>query len=308
MRLFWIVGIFMCFTAMCCGQDIMAVHIEGQVRICNQGENESHSRALSFGPVSSNQKLILSKNSKVRFIKQSGEQCEVTQAGIYNIGALNFLRTSESSFLNKLGGFIKSFLEAKHSSESKDSYKNTVHAISRGDATLAILNFPFSGVVPSETSALPFKWTHFCDTCTYEFDLYALDTRSKIYSTSTRNKEYSLDNYLERLQPGNEYYWTVRVAGTTADVNASTFRLSEPGAYQVLIDELEQQIIHSQTELQDLPRTVFIMKSLEELGFVNYAMFYGWQKCSKNPENVQLTDYVQSYYESLLKLQLESQY
>lgn len=303
------VFIFFCFyTLQVYGQDIMAVHIEGQVKICNHGDDEAKAQSLHFGPVTQNQKLILGQNAKVRFIRKSGEHCEIAKAGVYNISSLNFLKTSESSFITKLGGFIKSFLEAKHSSESKESYKNTVHAISRGDYTLPILNFPFAGMIPAELPSLEFKWTHICDTCFYELDIYEMATKNKLFSTKTGQKSFKLDNPLSILIPGNEYYWTVRVKEVKEDVNATTFQLAQPNAYTSLVDELTQQIINAQGSLQNLPKTIYIMKSLEEMGFVNYALIYGMEQLKQNQGDEMLYIFLDAYYDSLLKQQLESQY
>lgn len=286
----------------------MAVHIEGQVRICNHGDDETKARTLNFGPVTTNQRLILGQNAKVRFIRKSGEHCELTKAGVYNISSLNFLKTSESSFMNKLGGFIKSFLEAKHSSESKESYKNTVHAISRGDQVLPILNFPFAGLLPAELSSIDFKWTHLCDTCVYELDVYEMSGKTKVFSAKTKEKEFKFKTPLNYLQTGGAYYWTVRVVDSKVDVNAMTFQMAAMNEYQMLVDELLQQVQSSHMRLQNLPKTIYVMKSLEEMGFENYAMIYGMKELEANPNDEMLEVFIVSYYESLLKRQLESQY
>ncbi|MBK9108718.1 MAG: hypothetical protein IPM92_10230 [Saprospiraceae bacterium] len=308
MRVLTLLGILFYFTVQANGQDIMAVHIQGQVRVCNHGDDETKAKSLNFGPVNANQKLILGQNAVVRFIRKTGEHCEVTKAGVYNISSLNFLKTSESSFMSKLGGFIKSFLEAKHSSESKESYKNTVHAISRGDQMLPILNFPFTGILPAELTSIDFKWTHLCDTCVYELEVYEMASKSKLFSAKTAQKEYKFLNPLQYLLAENEYYWTVRVVNSKADVNAMTFKLAATNEYQLIVDELMQQVQSTDIPLQNLPKTMYIMKSLEEMGFENYAMIYGMKVLEENPNDEMMKVFIVSYYESLLKRQLESQY
>lgn len=308
MRVLTVFMILLCSVMMVYSQDIMAVHIEGQVKICNHGDDETKARSLGFGPVAQNQKLILGQNAKVRFIRKTGEHCEVTKAGIYNISSLNFLKSSESSFITKLGGFIKSFLEAKHSSESKESYKNTVHAISRGDRILPLLNFPFAGMIPAELAYLDFKWTHLCDTCEYILDIYELASKSILYSAKTQQKSFKLENPLKYLVPGNEYFWTVKLSGVKEDVHATTFQLANPNEYPMLVEELTQQLNQTSMNLQNLPRTIYIMKSLEEMGFENYAILYGLEQLEKNQDDTLLHQFLDAYYDTLLKRQLESQY
>ncbi|HRG68458.1 MAG: hypothetical protein JNL65_06365 [Saprospiraceae bacterium] len=283
-------------------QGIAAIQIEGPVKICKTQESSNKAKNLQYGPVYADQKIILTgKNARVKLVKNSGEICELVTPGTHYISSLSFTKPSENSFLGQLADYFVSFFESNQSSESKESYKNSIYAISRGELAAPVLDFPMKGILPSDFNSMEFSWSHSCDSCWYNLTIYELDTKVKVFSMLTLKKQFKIQQFLNYVKPGKKYYWKVEIPGTNLEFEAKRFEIAAKGDYYNQLKSIENKLKSQQLNLQLVPKTLFIQEELQQLELTNYAILYGKAQQINNPNNKQLKQLTEAFYYSQLK-------
>lgn len=283
-------------------QGIAAIQIEGPVKICKSQEPANKAKNLQYGPVYADQKLIISgKNARVKLVKNSGEVCEVVAPGTHYISSLTFNKPSENSFLGQLANYFISFFESNESSESKESYKNSIYAISRGELASPVLDFPMTGKLPSDFNSMEFSWSHSCDSCWYNLTIYELETKVKVFSMLTLKKQFKVQQFLNYVKPGKKYFWKVEIPGSNLEFEAKRFEVSVKNDYYNQIKSIDNKLKSHQLSLQLVPKTLFIQEELLQLDLINYAVLYGKTQQINNPNNKQLKQLTDAFYYSQLK-------
>ncbi len=286
-------------------QGIAAIQIEGAVKICKSQEATNKAKSLQYGPVYADQKIILSgKNPKVRLAKNTGEMCEIVAPGTHYVSNLVFNKPSNNSFIGQLADYFVSFFESKSSSESKESYKNSIYAISRGDLAAPVLDFPFSGKLPSDFNTLEFSWSSNCDSCWYNLNIYEFETQTKVFSILTLKKQIKIQQFLNYVKPGKKYYWRVEIPGKHLEFANKSFEISSKNDYYNQLKSLEDKLKNEKMNLQLIPKTMYFQQELVNLGLINYAVLYGKTQQQNNPNNKQLKQLTDAFYYSELKNQI----
>ena len=261
------------------------MHAEGLVKVCKVAEQESVAKRITFGSVGPEDKLILKGKVRVKMVREDGTQCELTEAGIYPLQQLKFSKLEGNSFLSQMGGFIKSFFEASHSSESKSSYKSTVHAISRGEQAIPILQVPFEGWYPWG-ERMDFSWKYICDTCTLQLTVYELESKIKVFDAQVRMSNFSMEKPEKYFRAGKKYFWKVEIPGKKLEYPVKTFQLTEKADYSEAVRKAVQQLEQSGIHWQAAPRYVYTSQFLLE----NYGSNYQWLHSSNEWKKVKKED------------------
>lgn len=296
---------FFTFSSISLAQDILVVQVEGSVSYFGKHEKVDDSRPLIYGMLNNDMQLKLGIGSSVKLLRQDGRYCDLKGPGVFKISEIHFLAAEEESFFIKLGNFIVSFMDASHSSESKESYKNTVLAISRGDKIIPIPEFPFPGIWPAPVDLMEFRWSSSCDHCRYVLEIYDLQSRKLIFNTECNSTQFTLENTSRLFKPGTKYFWTIKIKDQDAEYLSSSFSVSEPSDYEKTIKGIEQDI--PLNSLQDMSKTLFIMKSLEEAGLFNYSICYGRAQSLKW-NNQEFNQMINDHYDQLVHAFIVEQY
>ncbi|MBK9962789.1 MAG: hypothetical protein IPP06_16150 [Saprospiraceae bacterium] len=287
------------------GQELAAVYIQGNVKVCKQSENSNLAKMLVHGPVFLDQKLILAQNAKVKLLKSSGEVCEISAQGTYLVNSLKFVALPESSIFSRLGDYFLSFFTTHTSSESKENYNNTVLAFSRGEDAAPILNFPMSGLLSADLSNIDFKWTHSCDSCNFILQIYDFDSKALVFQSYVNSVNYTLVSPLKYLTPGKKYFWNIQLDKSVVKSNSSSFTVSKKGDFNLKISEIDNALSKETLKLQSLPRTLMVMSNLQENQQINYAFQYAKLSKAKQPKDKLLAEYLDKIYFEELKKRLQ---
>lgn len=286
-------------------QSITVIYIQGDVKTfikTNQKSGNAESLVnLSYGPVSEDQKLILTKNATVKLIKEDGSQCEVTGSGTYFIRDLKCVKTEEKTTVNAFFDYFKSFFVSHPNSESKEHYSNSIAAISRGDMIMPpLLSFPFPGVLPFTKKEITFSWEVSCDTCSYTLSIEDLATKEVILHEETNNHNYTLKSPEKYLALNKKYLWYVEVKNNGIKSAPQLFTVTALEDYQLKVSGLEKSFGKDNPYLNPVTQMVGVFSALEKERLINYMVIYGQDQIKKHPKDASLKDfYNRVYYDNL---------
>jgi len=285
------------------GQEFAVVLINGAVKVSSNKQDAKSLKSLIYGPLNGKDVLHLPKNAQVKLVKADGSVCEIAKEGVYEVGSLLCSKADKSSLVEKFGNYFVSFFEVHPSSESKENYKNNIYAISRGEPSI-VLEFPFSGVYPSEADSIEFSWAHACDTCHYQLNVYNEASKTLIFQRKTSQKKFKLLNPKKYLKVGISYYWNV-VSDTSKEIEYSNrLILSAKGDYLKTLNGIQNDIKSSLPKISYVPKTLFIMNELKTMDRMNYALLYSNHVKLLYPKDKNLVNLTDRFYFDELKQKL----
>lgn len=282
-------------------QSVYILHAEGVVKICKTMESEQAARKIQFGNLATDDKLILKEKARVKMIREDGTMCELTKAGTYPVNQLVFSKPMNNSFVAQMGGFIKSFFQPSHSSESKSSYKSTVHAISRGEPVKPTLIFPMEGLYPSGMTSIEFSWILPCDTCKVKFSVYAFKDRKKVIDTILNQKSFVLKNPDKLFEASKEYYWQVTLPAIKLEYEVRSLQFSATNDFEQQVKAAKSNLVNSGVNWPKAARFVYINQYLADQGGVNYQWLFGKNELTQNKKDADYQSLVQGSQAALLK-------
>lgn len=278
------------------GQQISVMHYDGDAFTYNTNDSKVKYKKVVFGPLPDADKILIKENSALKLVNENNEICEIIEEGEYDINKLAFVKAESNSLFDKFCTYFHSFFISHSSAESKSSYKNSIHAISRGALSPPQLDYPLDGMIPSTSGNINFSWSHSCEACKYVVTIYDLETRASVYAWTTEAHEVTLSNVNQFLMPGKNYYWTVTVSGQEMEYPISRITVGEKGGYEAHISKLEKEISDSNLELNEATKAIYIMSYLEDQDLINYAIYYGQQLRNSNPDDKVLSDFVDRFW------------
>jgi len=294
--------LFLCICSISVeAQQISVMHYDGDAFTLNTNDIKVKYKKIVFGPLPKTDKILLKDNSSLKLINENNEICEITEEGEYDVNNLKFIAEESNSLFDKFCTYFHSFFVSHSSAESKSSYKNSIHAISRGALSPPKLDFPLDGEIPVTTSDITFSWSHSCEACQYVVTIYDLESRASVYAWTTKDLNVSLSNADQFLLPEKKYYWTVTISGQEMEYPISRIEIGKAQKYDTQIATLEKEISNSKLELSESTKAIYIMSFLTEQDLLNYAIYYGQQQCLKHPEDSELSDFVDRFwYDALI--------
>lgn len=281
-------------------QNISVIHIQGDVKIMGFNEPPQKAKNLIYGPIVNGQKVIVSNNSRVRFLRTKNEICDITKAGIYDIKNLSFINLETNSIFSKFCDYFHSFFINHSSSESKESYKNNIYAISRGGVSPPSLDFPLPGILPIDAGTITFTWTNPCDTCHYIFSIYDFENKKEVVKIETNEKQFELKDPQKFLYFGKKYYWNVKIKNQILEYNSNSFTIAKTGDYEQKIQAIKTGLENDDAIWMDeIPKTIYIMGNLQEQKLNNYALIYAMKQAENSIQIKDISD--RFLYDQLLK-------
>lgn len=282
-------------------QDISVIHLQGDAYAYSaQGDKKAYAK-LSYGPITNTEKIVVKANSLVRIVRHDNQICELSKEGTYPISELKFTKVKENSIFDKFCDYFHSFFVSHSSSESKANYRNNIYAISRGNTPPPSLDFPLSGIVPSDAGSLPFIWTHACDSCEFIFTINDLKSRDIIYTIMTKNHRVEVENPAKYLKPKHIYYWSVKIPGIDLEYDNVQFSIADSSAYQSIIGSIEGDLMSSNMSMTETTKMLYIMSDLDARDKQNFALLYGLNKIKADPKNEAMSELFDRYwYDALL--------
>lgn len=284
-------------------QQVSVIQYEGDAFTYNSNEEKVMYKKIVFGPLPEADKILLKSNSNLKLINEENEVCELSSEGEYSIENLKFEQPSSNSLFDKFCSYFHSFFVNHSSAESKSSYKNSIHAISRGELSPPQLDFPIDGLLPSTSEDIEFSWSHSCESCQYVVTIYDLETRASVYAWTTESQSVILQTANQFLTAGKKYYWTVTISGQEMEYPISRISIGKEGEYESLISNIEKEISASNLKLNEATQAIYVMSLLEDQGLINYAIYYGQKSISRYPDNKVLSDFVERFwYDTLIEI------
>ncbi len=282
-------------------QSVSVIFIEGEVKITSALGKPDQAVNLVYGPVSENKKLILAENASVKLIKDDGSVSQLDKPGSYIIKDLVFDKSGGKSTLSSFVDYFTSFFEAHPNSESKEKYKNSISAISKGHLGVPpILEFPFPGNLPLIKNSLEFSWGSRCDTCTYKLIIQEVNNKEIVFEKITKDQHYLMSKPQDYLKVNTNYVWYIQMIYANLNSIPQLFNTSDPSAYKTKIAELEKTVRKGNKNLSPTSRMAGIFGALEQEKLTNHMIIYGRQQIKKYPKDKNLADiYDRVYYDHL---------
>lgn len=284
-------------------QDITVIGLEGEVYIMHMDGNKKQYAQLVYGPMQKAEMIVLKKDSKIKLVNEKKEVCTINQPGDYSISDLKFEMTKDQSTFGKFYDYFHSFFSYHESTESKKNYKNSVFAISRGSKVSPSLDFPIDGIVPfGRLLPLPFIWTHDCESCVYELQIFDYETRKTVFSAKTSEQKLDLENSDKYLMSGKKYYWTVQVVGQNVETEKVIFTMSEEADFETRISTIKNDFGPGSEQISDIGKSIYILSVLEQSEMLNYSILYGFylkEKYSMNDDIINICE--RQWYDYLLE-------
>lgn len=294
---------FLAISVLLPAQEISVIGLEGEVYVMSMESDKKQYSKLVYGPLKNAEKIVLKENSMIKLVNDQKEVCSIAEAGDYNISDLDFKLTEDQSTFGKFYDYFHSFFGSHDSTESKKNYKNTIFAISRGSMVSPSLDFPVEGVVPfGRLVSVPFIWTHDCESCTYELQIYDYSTRKTVFSAKTTEQQFDLENSDKYLLSGKKYYWTVQIEGQELDTEKVIFTMSDKADFETTISALKNDLSPESLDISEIGKSIYLLSHLEQSGLINYSILYGFHLKEKYPENegiINLCD--RQWYDHLLE-------
>lgn len=282
-------------------QNISVMQYDGDAFTYNTDDSKVKYKKIVFGPLPEADKILLKDNSTLKLVNEENEICELTKEGDFDIKDLQFVKAKSNSLFDKFCTYFHSFFISHSSAESKSSYKNSIHAISRGALSPPQLDFPLDGILPSTSGDIQFSWSHSCEGCQYVVTIYELETRASVYAWTTESLSVVLNKSDQFLLPNKKYYWTVTISGQEMEYPISRITMGSKDDYNTQIEKLENEISNSDLNLSNATKAIYIMSYLAEKDLLNYAIYYGQQQCIKYAEDLVLSDFVDRFwYDTLM--------
>jgi hypothetical protein len=295
------IALFLGTTKTLFSQNIATIHIYGDVKIFGLTEPVAKAKPLVYGPVAPDKKIKLAPNAKVKFLKSNNELCYLDKAGEYILKNQHFIPLESNSIFSKFCDYFHNFFINHSSSESKNTYKNNIYAISRGDLGAPSLDFPLSGMMPADIGPITFSWTHASDTSTFEFGIFEFDSKQPVHTISTKQKKYVLANPDRLLQAGKKYFWNVKINSVAVEYQSNSFTVAKLGDFDQRIQAIKSTLDNDDSVWMDeIPKTIYIMSQLQEQKLNNFAVLYGWRQAASDPTD-QLSNFCDRFlYDQLL--------
>ncbi|MEP7195709.1 MAG: hypothetical protein ABI851_04270 [Saprospiraceae bacterium] len=304
-------------------QELVVVSIQGVVKVGNVHDPESSYKNLSYGLLNSDQVLLLGKNCQVKLIHLNGSVWEFKQPGRYLASSIkgvkdgfvkksskdgfsdNSAKEAEKSTLSQFGDYFLSFFQEHGSSESKESYNNSVYAISRGEPSI-VLEFPFTGIYPSNQKSINFSWAHACDTCTYELSIFKDKSKALVFKIKTKNKTFNLKNPSKYLVEGGSYFWNVTTPSDPENFTFNRLSISKTNDYTKITSNMEKDIDAHLPNIAYVTKTILMLSRLQNEEKINYALLYSQQMMLEHSQDKVLQDFIDRYYYDELKKKLNN--
>jgi len=281
-------------------QNIGVVYIQGDVKVSNIKDSKKAMQNLTYGTLTLDKQLTLSKNAMVKLIKSNGEKCELTIPGVYSVKDLKFIKPVEKSAMTRFSEYFMSFFESHPSSESKAQYQNSIYAISRGKINTPIPVFPFEGKTPLVNNALTFRWDIDCDTCIYELVIKDLLSRKEVLRQIIQGKSFAMEAADKILSIGGKYYWFVKVANQNTISTNIIIDLVSQQDFESELKGIESGMAGVDSDLPLESKMVYTISELESKDLTNYAYLYGKDFVQKNQQNKSLNELFEQFFYSKL--------
>ncbi len=291
--------------ACCChlySQSVSVIHIEGEAYSVTQKDGKEQYIKLMYGPLKHVDKVIIKQNSVVKIINENDQICVLSREGTYNAKVLEFKNVETNSTFSKFCDYFHGFFGHHSSSESKENYKNTIYAISRGSIPPPSLDFPLSGVLPNDEGEIPFIWTHACDSCEYIFSIHDFSNKEIVYTIMTNDHMVEMKNPEKYLVSDKKYYWTVKIVGSNTEDEIIFFEITSKGDYNNKVKAIEDTINSAKLTFSETAKAIFIISELDASDLQNYAIFYGLKSKANSKDSIAISDILDRYwYDTLME-------
>lgn len=289
--------------SLCCtAQDIKVRYVSGDCFTVHNDQGKDKFTKIVIAPLRDADAIIIKDGAKLSLINTDDGVLELVQPGRYEVADLVFTYPKEKGVLDRFYDYFHGFFSAHSSSESKQSYQNSIYAISRGVESVPHLDFPLDGDLPYVTGDLSFFWTHACEDCQYVLTVYEYQNRSAVYAETTKSTSVTIGDATKYLKAAGKYYWSVTISGVEMEYETNVFTVAAVDEYEKYLNDVEAKFSSTDDELHPTTTTIMVMGDLIDRGLINYAIYYGQSQVNRYPADDLLRDYVERYWYGALDL------
>lgn len=251
------------------GSDFLIYSFKGNVSVV---ENNAETKAKVGKLMNSNATIKVANGSAVTLICNEAAMFTITKGGTYPLRSFgDSCKVSKSSVSSNYVKYVWAQMTKSSGSpgSNRKAYMNTVGAVSRSinnvwiDPRLDTVNYCDGDV--------PLSWKSYADAEEFEFFLFSsTDIVNPIYKITVKKHKVPVSDLLEKIKPGNTYYWTAAVKGEeNDDIKVLNYRKKED--FKNILETIKAQGVPFEGEAEQAYRIAFM---LEDAHFLAEAHDY----------------------------------
>lgn len=275
-------------------QELKVVYLQGDVKSYARNESSKKAKSVIYGPISTDQVLIMGANSSLTLLAKNGEISELDKKGIWEVSALNFYSKPETSIFGRFKDYFQSFFGVQNVAENLNAHLSTILAGSRGQGDIPVAISPRPGKVSLDFKDIEFRWLTDCDTCHYKFTIFSALTNTEVYSVKTKSQSIMLSKASVYLKPGQKYYWVVETSGVNQEYSKNMFIISSSGEFNKAIKSMESELAGNKIASGSITAHLLILANLIESNQLNFATQYVRKVKSEHPKNTDMIQRLES--------------
>jgi hypothetical protein len=230
------------FTAMVYAQDnsFLLYNFKCNVSVI---ENKTETKAKIGKILSSADQLKLADGSIATLICNEVSMFTISKAGTYMLSKLKdscIVKSSSftANYIKYVWNQMTSHEEGSPGSNRK-MFMNTVGAVSRSVNNIWI--DPRLDTVNYSSGEFPLSWKSYADANEFEFLLYSpANIGTPLYKTLVTKMKISIPVFLDKMKPGNTYFWTTAVKGEQND-ELKVLNYVSPEVFAELLNKFKSQ-------------------------------------------------------------------
>ncbi|MEP6699775.1 MAG: hypothetical protein ABJA85_00600 [Bacteroidota bacterium] len=247
-------------------------------------DNKVESKAKVGKSLNNTATLKVANGSAVTLICNEAAMFTLTKPGNYPLSMFgDSCHVSSNSVSANYVKYVWAQMTKSSGSPGSDrkAYMNTVGAVSRSinniwiDPRLDTLNY--SG------GDFPLSWKSYADAKDFEFLLYnSSDINQPILKNTITKLKVAVPTILEKLKPGNSYFWTASVKGEENE-ELKVFNYVSKETFTAVLNKLKSQVSSFEAPAEQAYRIAFM---LEDAHYLSEAYQYYTKAASLDAANV----------------------
>lgn len=247
-------------------------------------ENNVETKAKVGKPLNSNATIKLTAGAAATLICNEAAMFTLTKPGTYALK--NFGDSCKVSSNSVSSNYVK-YVWAQMTKSSgapgsnRKAYMNNVGAVTRSinniwvDPRLDTVNF-------SSGDSFPLSWKSYAEAKNFEFFLYSSDNISQpIFKTTVSKLKIPIADFINKLKPGNSYFWTAAIKGEENE-ELKIFNYVSKEAFAQIEKEMKDQGAAFEAPAEQAYRLAFM---LEDAHYLAEAYQYYTKAATLDPAN-----------------------
>lgn len=247
-------------------------------------ENKVESKAKAGKPLNSNSSLKIAAGGTVTLICNESAMFTLTKAGTYSLSSFgDSCKVVNSSVSANYVKYVWAQMTKPAGSpgSNRKAYMNTVGAVSRSINNIWV--DPRLDTVNYSGGEFPLSWKSYAEAKEFDFHLFTADNITEpFYSTSVNKLKISIPSIINRLKPGNSYFWISAVKGEENEERKVLNYVSKE-TFNAMLDKIKSEAAAFEAPAEQAYRIGFM---LEDAHYLSEAYQYYMKAATLDSTNV----------------------